>query len=379
MADNVAVTEGSGVSIAADEIASVKYQRVKLIQGADGVNDGDVSSAAPLQVTLANTGANATPVVVDLGANNDVTVTSGSITATQATGTNLHTVVDSGTITTVSTVTSVTAIGTSVTPGTSAAHLGKAVDAVAGASDTGVLALAVRDDTLATLTPADGDYTQLRVTSTGQLHVGGTVLSAIQTAVEGSLTVDNAGTFAVQDADVLAAIEGTVAHDAADSGNGSKISGVASTTPRTAVSAAGDRVDAWFNLNGAQAVTPQPNAGGGLTVFRSLDLDESEEEVKATAGCLYKLRISNFATSARYVKIYNATAANVTVGTTTPVDTIPVPPASAAGNPTVITESYGGQGLGMDTAICLAATTALADADTGAPAANDVVVSAYYK
>ena len=60
MADNVAVTEGSGVSIAADEILSVKYQRVKLIQGADGVNDGDVSSAAPLQVTLANTGANAT-------------------------------------------------------------------------------------------------------------------------------------------------------------------------------------------------------------------------------------------------------------------------------------------------------------------------------
>ena len=55
MADNVNITLGDGTGvIAADEIASAKYQRVKLIQGADGVNDGDVSSAAPLNVTLAN-------------------------------------------------------------------------------------------------------------------------------------------------------------------------------------------------------------------------------------------------------------------------------------------------------------------------------------
>ncbi len=42
MADNVAITAGSGTTVGADEISSVKYQRVKLIQGADGVNDGDV-------------------------------------------------------------------------------------------------------------------------------------------------------------------------------------------------------------------------------------------------------------------------------------------------------------------------------------------------
>jgi len=125
--------------------------------------------------------------------------------------------------------------------------------------------------------------------------------------------------------------------------------------------------------------TPQPSASGGLSIFRSLDLDESEEEVKATAGCLYKLRITNFATSARYVKLYNLTAASTTVGSSTVLDTIPVPPAAAAGNPTVITENFGGVGLAFDTALSMAATTALADADTGAPSANDVVVSAYYK
>jgi len=122
---------------------------------------------------------------------------------------------------------------------------------------------------------------------------------------------------------------------------------------------------------------PQPLATGGLSVFRSLDMDETEEEVKATAGCLYKLRITNRTTSVRYVKLYNATAANVTVGTTTPIDTIPVP--ANASDYTVLTESFGGLGLTFSTALCIAATTGFADNDTGAPGTNDVIVSAYYK
>lgn len=125
---------------------------------------------------------------------------------------------------------------------------------------------------------------------------------------------------------------------------------------------------------------PQPHTGGGLSVFRSLDLDETEEEAKDTGGNLYKLRIANFRTSsAVYVKLYDADADDVSVGTTTPIDTIAVPPASAAGNPTIITEAFGGMGLTFANAITLAATTGLADNDTGAPGANEVVVSAYYK
>jgi len=60
-----------------------------------------------------------------------------------------------------------------VIPGTGAANLGKAIDSVAGGTDTGVAILVVRDDTLTTLTPADGDYTLLRVGSKGELHVTG--------------------------------------------------------------------------------------------------------------------------------------------------------------------------------------------------------------
>lgn len=45
------------------------------------------------------------------------------------------------------------------------------VDDAAGGTDTGTLSLAVRDDALTTLTPIDGDYTQLRTNSTGALWV----------------------------------------------------------------------------------------------------------------------------------------------------------------------------------------------------------------
>lgn len=52
MADNVAITPGTGDVVAADEIAGAKYQRVKITIGADGVNDGDVSSDNPMPVSL---------------------------------------------------------------------------------------------------------------------------------------------------------------------------------------------------------------------------------------------------------------------------------------------------------------------------------------
>jgi hypothetical protein len=61
----------------------------------------------------------------------------------------------------------------SVVPGTGATNLGKAIDTAAGAIDTGIAALAVRDDALTTLTPIEGDYVPLRVNSTGALHVTG--------------------------------------------------------------------------------------------------------------------------------------------------------------------------------------------------------------
>lgn len=136
MAENVAITPGTVDVVGADDISSVKYQRVKIIQGADGVNDGDVSSSAPLQVTLANTGANATAVVVDGSASTQPI--SGTVTATSGTAANLKAEVTgatagSGTATgairvelptngtgTIATVGAVTAISNALPAGTNA-------------------------------------------------------------------------------------------------------------------------------------------------------------------------------------------------------------------------------------------------------------------
>lgn len=52
MADNTLLNVGTGGdTIASDDIGGIKFQRVKLIYGADGSNSGDVSSANPLPVS----------------------------------------------------------------------------------------------------------------------------------------------------------------------------------------------------------------------------------------------------------------------------------------------------------------------------------------
>jgi hypothetical protein len=126
----------------------------------------------------------------------------------------------------------------------------------------------------------------------------------------------------------------------------------------------------------AWLVSPRPATAGGLTIFRSLDLDETEEDVKTSAGQVYGWYFANLATTPRYLKFYNATAANVTVGSTTPVLTFPIPANSTN---FVAANSFSDQGIEFGTAITVAATTGLADNDTGAPGAGEVVVNIFYK
>lgn len=119
-----------------------------------------------------------------------------------------------------------------------------------------------------------------------------------------------------------------------------------------------------------------PVAADGCSVHRSIDIDESEEEVKGTAGTVYGVWFSNMATSTRFLKFYNATAANVTVGTTTPVLTLAMPGNTSDDVSGVFSLP---QGIKFDTAISVAATTGIADSDTGAPSANDCLVNVFYK
>jgi hypothetical protein len=289
-----------------------------------------------------------------------------------------------------------------------------AVDAVGGATDTGTLALAVRDDALATLTPVDGDYTQLRTNARGAQWVA-LDSTAAQTVTLAAGTATNE-------------VVGDAAADAAVAGNPLYMGARASTAVPTAMSADGDAVGAWADLNGALVVagrivddaafTPGTSrvhpiafqadetatdsvdegdagcprmtldrkvivtqyahaAAGGHTPFKSLDLDESEEEVKGSGGKLFWIHAMNLAATKRYLKIYNNTAAGTTVGTTVPDLTFPIPTMGDT-NGAGFCLHFGAHGLALGTGITVAATTGFADNDTGAPGANEVVFNCGY-
>ena len=103
MADNVTITPGSGASVAADDIGGVLYQRVKLIEGADGVNDGDVSSRNPLPTQESGGALSLLTRIANLLMSPmgfDRSLSRQRVTA----------VVESGTVTTVTTVTTVSTL-----------------------------------------------------------------------------------------------------------------------------------------------------------------------------------------------------------------------------------------------------------------------------
>lgn len=130
----------------------------------------------------------------------------------------------------------------------------------------------------------------------------------------------------------------------------------------------------FFNVN-SYAQTPVR----GLSIFRSIDLDETEEAVKTTGGSIFGWYFFNkHASAIRYVKIYNATVANVTVGTTAPLLTIPIPPSSGA-NVLNSPDYYFTNGIFFDTAITIACTTGVLDNDSTAPTDNDCIGNLFYK
>jgi hypothetical protein len=116
---------------------------------------------------------------------------------------------------------------------------------------------------------------------------------------------------------------------------------------------------------------------GGCTPTSSISTAAVlETEIKATAGQLYQLVITNLDATPVFARLYNDTAAN-TDQTDTPVQRFIVP-TQGNGNgagfvlPIVVGQTY-------STAITLRVTTGAADNDTGALSANEVFVSYCYK
>ncbi len=190
-----------------------------------------IETAVELQVYGGGTEAAAQRVTIANDSTGVVTV-DGTVTANPA----------SGTIDTVTTVTALTDITGGVVPGVGATDLGKAIQSAQGTADTGVGALAVRNDSLADLAGADGDYTPLQVNASGALYVDIRENS-------NPITVDAAST------SFGAAIEGDVDHDGADANAPVKVGGRAQAQHAAVDEVADDdRVDALFDRNGYQRI-----------------------------------------------------------------------------------------------------------------------------
>lgn len=163
------------------------------------------TSTNPIQISLANTGANATAVKVDGSAvtqpvsgtvTSNIGTTNGlALDVTLTGGTQQTKITDGVDVATVRDVTGAKALDVSIVDGLGAQITSfgggtqYAEDAALGANPTGTLGMARRDDALSTLTPVEDDAISLRVNSRGALW---SILDANSGVDVGDVTINNA-------------------------------------------------------------------------------------------------------------------------------------------------------------------------------------------
>lgn len=122
--------------------------------------------------------------------------------------------------------------------------------------------------------------------------------------------------------------------------------------------------------DGSQKTRVVPANTGGLKVYRNINLVASGVNIKNSAGQIYGWFLFNNAASVRYLKLYNKSS-SPSVGSDTPFMTIPLP-AGAGANVNFTS------GITFSSGIGIGATTGVADSDSSAPSANDVIVNVIY-
>lgn len=139
-------------------------------------------------------------------------------------------------------------------------------------------------------------------------------------------------------------------------------------TDLSANNADGDYEPVQVNAQGALYVQAQGGTTGGLTFIKKISLLNVAFAVKASAGTLYGMIISNAAASARFLKLFNVASGGVTPGTTVPDMTIGI-----QANQSINMEFP--LGINFATALTAIATNLVADADNTAPTANDITIT----
>lgn len=364
MADNTTLDPGTGGDIiATDDLAGVKYQRVKVNFGADG-SATDVSSAAPLPID-----SELTTVDADTGAGTD---TRASIVLVRA---------ESGGGVLVGSANPLPTNQTAALPaGTN--NIG----------DVDVLSLPA----IPAGTNNIGDVDVLTVPSPLSTAGGGTEATALRVTVAndstglvsvddngGSLTVDGtvtanlaAGTNNIGDVDVLS-LPGSLA-GIADDATFSVASSVLMPVGFLADQASTDSVNegdigaARITLDRKLIVTVAPsNDTEGLDTSHLVSAASTNATVvKASAGKLFGWYIYNSNAAARKVAFHNS-ASSPTAGASI-FFTVVIPPTAGANVEFT-------NGITFSTGIAFTTVTGLADSDSTAVAANDLIINLWYK
>lgn len=153
-----ASTRGQRATVSA--AGALKVDGSAVTQPVSGTITANIGTSGSLALDATLTGGTQKTKIVDTGGTNVATVSAAGAVK-----------VDGSAVT--QPVSGTVAVGSSVTPGTAAANLGKAEDAAHADGDVGVMMLAVRNDAGTALAGTTGDYIPLSTDSTGALRVAG--------------------------------------------------------------------------------------------------------------------------------------------------------------------------------------------------------------
>jgi hypothetical protein len=365
VADNVAITAGSGTTVAADEVVdgtlgTVKVQYLKIM---DGTLDGTAKATVKAASTAAVAGD---PALVTTPSPNGIHVVQGLQSANTV-----------GSITTAATVVGPLAVSgyNVVTVAIFGTYAG--VSCVFEASpdntnwftvqgsrvDNGLLATgltAATNTTMAVDIPI-GVFTQFRVRATAFTSGSASVIMAAQSMPYDPCpaTIPQQATAANLNATVVQAT-GTNLHTVVDSGTITTVSTV------TAVTGITNALPAGANLLGRSVADASAATGGIATTTRlaSAAATTNAANAKASAGRLYSAQGKNNAAYDVFLVLYDL-AVSPTVGTSTIRKKIVCPAGQAFAYDWPL-------GLSFSTGIGYAFTKLVADADTTALVAADV-------
>jgi hypothetical protein len=300
MADNVAITAGSGTNIATDDVSGTHFQRMKLVDGTldstTAIASGGGVESAALRVTIASDSTG----VVSVDDNGASLTVDGTVTANAGTG--------------------FVSVQTE--------------DAASAGGETGTMILGVRNDSATSKTSADGDFSAIATDSAGRVGIadlGGSVTVDGFSTVGGAAYVrltDGTNTVSVN-ANGGLEVTGGVAHDAVDAGNPLKLGAVAENSiVGTADVADGDRTNLYADLDGVLLtknfctyadiiVTRVTDTGGTSTAFAAFGAVASQRNYITT------ITVYNSSTTNGFLDLRDGTAGTV-------MYTIPLPALGGA-------------------------------------------------